>query len=222
VEDRPEPHDPYDITAPGYGPAAVEVALAAVAVVVTLLAVLVADLAWVWRAVAVAAVVATAILIVNVWFASRWLWSQWRRARLYPQLLSAKGHLERELATLHGMRILAAGLPRLDVDGLYEDDGRLVVVVGTADGSSMQRGETLLVVDILKRKLVGRARVVALEPSRCEAEVYESLDALFWGFVHQEIRRCGRCVPADTAVFREADDLARRQAIARLRQEVQE
>lgn len=189
---------------------------------VAFLALLASDLAWLWRAVAAAAAVGAGILGVNVWFASRWLWCQSRKVRLYPGLLNGKRHLERELATLHGIRILAAELPRFDLDGLYEDDARLVIVLGTAAGSSMQRGETLLVVDTLKRKLVGRARVVALEPSRCEAEIYEPLDALFWGFVRQEIRRCGRCVPPDAAVFREADDLARRQAFATLMQEVEQ
>jgi hypothetical protein len=170
----------------------------------------------------VAAVIAAATLAVNARFASCWLSSQRRRVRLYPGLLKEKRELERELATLHGMRILAARLAPLDVEGLYEQDGRVVIVAARRDADAIQRGETLLVVDTLERKLVGRARVVALEPGRCEAEVHEPLAALFWGFIRQEVASYRRQPPPDVAVFREANVLAKEEAFARLMEEAEQ
>jgi hypothetical protein len=222
VEGRSKTHDPYDVATPRYTRQLLALAFSAALGAVTLLALLATDLPWTWRAAGAAAAVVAPIIAVNAWFSSRWAWSQWRKARLYPGLLNVKRHLEGELATLHGVAILAAGLSPLDVEGVYEEDGRVLIVVASGDGGAIQHGDTLLVVDTLERKLVGRARVVALEPSRCEAEVHQPLDALFWGFVRQEIRSYRRRLPPEAAVFREADDLARRQALAGLMQEVEQ
>jgi hypothetical protein len=221
VQGRPQADDPYDVAAPRYTPELLKTAWSVVLGGVAFLALFATELDWLWRGVGAGAAVGAGVLAVNGWFGVRWLSCQWRRARLHPRLLNAKRRVERELAAFYGMLILAAGLPPLDVEGLYEQDGRIVLVVAGQQEAAMQRGDTLLVLDTLEGKLMGRARVVAVPPSRCEAEVHEQLDALFWGFVREEIRHYRRQLPPDAVVFRELDEPGRHELFVRLMQEVE-
>jgi hypothetical protein len=222
MKSRSPATDRYNIPTPPYTLGFVPVAVSVVGCAVTLLAFLATDLAWLWRAVAAAGVAAACVVAPNAWFASRWLWSQWRRARLYPALFERRRVLENQLAAWQGTLALAAQPVPLSVERLYEAGGRVRIVIGDPSRAALQRGENLLVVYALESRLVGRARVVANNTRSCEAEVHEPMDALFWGYVRQQVASYRRRMPEDVAVFREADVMETKQAFARLMQEVEE
>ncbi len=218
MDRRPEAIDSYNVATPQYTPQLLSLAFSLAVGAVTLLALLAIELPWVWRAIAAAVAAAACVIAPNAWFASRWLRAQWRRARLYPALLEGTRALETELATWQGTLALAREPPPVPVEGVYEAQGRFRIALRGDSAASLQPGDCLLVVDVLERRLVGKARVLDENGHGFEAEVHQQLDALFWGFIHQEIGSYRRRMPDGVAVFREADVLESDRAFARLMQ----
>lgn len=214
--------DRYNVATPPYTLGFVPVAVSLVGCAVTVLALLATDLAWVWRAVAAAGVVVVCAVAFNAAFIFRWLSCQWRKVRLYPALLSTARGLENRVTTWQGTLALASELAPLAVERLYEAKGRVRIVIGDPSRGALQRGENLLVVYALESRLVGRARVVSDNTRGCEAEVHEPIDALFWGYVRQEIVSYRRRMPDHVAVFREVDVVEAYGPFAALMQEVEQ